>query len=174
MAKGSSTKWRNSARRREMLIAGVLIVAAIAFALIVIPLGVMRPTSVKHLPLSPVFLPYVLSLLVIVFAALHLLEAWIAPDAIASPPSEDDATHPRWKLRVSVLFLCLAGYLLLPEMLGMLATSILVTIGLMALASERNPLILIGVGILMPTLVWLFFTEVAQVPLPGGLFDNWR
>ncbi len=174
MAKGSSSRWRNAARKREMLIAGVLIVAAALFAAIVIPMGVVRPTSVKHLPLSPVFLPYVLALLVIVFAALHLIEAWIAPDAVASPPTEDDAIHPRWKLRIAVLFMCLVGYLLLPELLGMLATSIIVTVGLMVLAGERRLLVLLGVGLIMPLLVWLFFTEVAQVPLPSGFLGDWR
>ena len=121
-----------------------------------------------------VFFVIFVSALVVVFAALHLVEAWIAPDAVAAPPSEDEATHPRWKLRVSVLLACLLGYLLLPDMLGMLATSIIVTIGLMFLAGERRPLILASVGILMPVLVWLFFTQVAQVPLPGGVFEAWR
>ncbi len=174
MAKGSLTKWRNAARKREMSIAGALIVAAILFALIAIPQGVVRPSSVKHLPLSPVFLPYVLALLVVIFAALHLIEAWIAPDAVAAPPSEDDAIHPRWKLRVSVLFAGLLGYLFLPEVLGMLVTAIIVTMGLMALAGERRPGVLLGVGLLMPLLVWLFFTEVAQVPLPSGFLGDWR
>ncbi|MFX0541573.1 tripartite tricarboxylate transporter TctB family protein [Roseovarius sp. S4756] len=174
MARGSSKKWRNAARKREMSIAGVLIIAAAVFALVIIPQGVVRPSSVKHLPLSPVFLPYVLAVLVVIFAALHLVEAWIAPDAVAAPPSDDDATHPRWKLRVSVLFACLLGYLILPDMLGMLATAIMITIGLMFLAGERRPLILTGVGILMPVLVWLFFTQVAQVPLPDGFFEAWR
>lgn len=174
MAKASSTKWRNAARRREILIAAGLILAAVIFALVVIPAGVVRPSSVKHLPLSPVFLPYVLAALVAVFALLHLIEAWIAPDAVASPPSEDEATHPRWKIRVAFLFACLLGYLMLPEMLGMLATSILITIGLMALAGERRLLVLLGVGLFMPLMVWLFFTEVAQVPLPAGMLGDWR
>lgn len=178
MVTARSAKWRNTARRREIAIALALIVAAAVFAFVVIPAGVVKPASVKRLPLSPVFLPYVLTGLVALFAALHLLEAWLAPDAIAAPPDASQETHPRWKLRIAVLCACLAGYLFLPDVLGMLATAIIVTIALMALMSERNPLILIGVGVLLPTLVWLFFTQVAQVPLPLGifesLFDGWR
>ena len=114
MAKDSSTKWRNAARKREMLIAAALIWPRASLHWWSSRMGVVRPSSVKHLPLSPVFLPYVLTVLVIVFAGLHLVEAWIAPDAVAAPPSDDGATHPRWKLRISVLFAGLLGIFCCP------------------------------------------------------------
>ncbi|QFT92122.1 Tripartite tricarboxylate transporter TctB family protein [Roseovarius sp. THAF9] len=156
-------------RGSEIIFAVITILAALVFALVVIPNGVTRPASVKHLPLSPVFLPYVLTIGVGIFALIHLLEAIFA----AHIPGEDDAslgTHPRWKSRVLMLVGLLALYLLMPGRLGMPLTAIIVTIALMAIGGERRPLILLGVGIAVPVLVYLFFAHVAQVPLPMGLF----
>ncbi|MGK7651884.1 tripartite tricarboxylate transporter TctB family protein [Roseovarius sp. B08] len=170
---GTDTDTENrKGRRREIVFAVLTILASVLFALFVIPAGVTSPASVKHLPLSPTFLPYVLTIGVGLFALIHLLEAIFA----AHIPGEDDAslgTHPRWKSRVLMLVGLLALYLLMPERLGMPLTAIVVTIALMAIGGERRPLILLGVGIAVPLLVYLFFAHVAQVPLPMGLFEDW-
>lgn len=159
-------------RRREIIFAALTLLASALFAFVVIPAGVTTPASVKHLPLSPAFLPYVLTAGVGLFALIHLLEAIFA----AHIPGEDEAslgTHPRWKSRVLMLVGLLLVYLLLPDQLGMPVTAMLVTIALMAIGGERRPLILLGVGIGVPLLVYLFFAHVAQVPLPMGLFEDW-
>ncbi|MEI4261562.1 tripartite tricarboxylate transporter TctB family protein [Roseovarius sp. D0-M9] len=160
-------------RRREIVFASLTLAASILFGLFVIPGGVATPSSVKHLPLSPAFLPYLLTVAIGVFALIHLLEAIFAPHI----PAEDEAgsldPHPKWRSRVLMLSALLLVYLLLPSHLGMLATSMLVTIVLLAIGGERRPVILFGVGITVPLLVYLFFAHVAQVPLPLGIFEDW-
>ncbi|EBA07048.1 tripartite tricarboxylate transporter TctB family protein [Sagittula stellata] len=159
-------------RRREIVFAALTLIAAALFAAIVIPAGVTTPGSVKHLPLSPAFLPYVLTGAIALFALVHLLEALFAPHV-----PDDDATppdlHAHWKLRLLVLCVLLLIYLLVPETLGMLLTSIVVTVVLMAMGGERRPLVLLGVGITVPLLIYLFFVHVAQVPMPAGIFEDW-
>lgn len=159
-------------RRREITFAVLTLLASLLFAFVVIPAGVTSPASVKHLPLSPTFLPYVLTIGVGLFALVHLLEAIFA----AHIPGEDGnplGVHPRWFSRLAMLVVLLLIYLILPETLGMPLTAILVTIALMAIGGERRPLILLGVGIAVPVLVYLFFAHIAQVPLPMGLFEDW-
>lgn len=160
-------------RRREILFGAVTVVSAAAFALLVIPDGVTTPASVVHLPLSPAFLPYVLTIGVGLFAAIHFLEAIFAPHMPADDEDRGGGLHARWKSRGLILSLLLLTYLLLPERLGMLTTAIIVTIALLAIGGERRPLILLGVGISVPLLVYLFFVHVAQVPMPTGLFEDW-
>jgi hypothetical protein len=159
-------------RRREIIFALATLLAALLFALLVIPAGVTQPSSVKHLPLSPVFLPYVLTLAVALFALVHLAEAvWAAhiPDEDAPLPDP----HPRRGRRLALLAALLLAYLMLPDRLGMLLTAILVTIALIAMGGERRLPVLFGVGIAVPLLVYLFFVHVAQVPMPAGLFEEW-
>ncbi|WHZ34293.1 tripartite tricarboxylate transporter TctB family protein [Sagittula sp. MA-2] len=159
-------------RRREIIFASLTLIAAILFAAIVIPAGVTTPASVKHLPLSPAFLPYVLTAGVALFALVHLLEAVFAahiPDEDAAAPN----VHAQWKPRLLALCVLLLISLLVPETLGMLLTSIVVTIVLIAMGGERRPLILLGVGITVPLLIYLFFVHVAQVPMPAGIFEDW-
>ena len=160
-------------RRREIVFAALTLAASVLFALIVIPTGVTTPSSVKHLPLSPAFLPYLLTIAIGLFALIHMLEAIFAPHI----PGEDEdmmsGVHPRWKSRLLMLCALLLVYLLAPDRLGMLLTSVLVTIALLAIGGERRPVILLGVGITVPLLVYLFFAHVAQVPLPTGIFEDW-
>ena len=159
-------------RQREIVFAALTLLAAILFGLFVIPAGVTQPASVRHLPLSPVFLPYLLTIAVGVFALVHLAEALLAPH-IPDEDAQAPDPHPRWPLRLAALTGLLLVYLLLPETLGMLLTAILVTIVLMAMGGERRPQILLGVGIAVPLVVYLFFVHVAQVPMPEGLFEGW-
>ncbi|MHA7852025.1 tripartite tricarboxylate transporter TctB family protein [Roseovarius sp.] len=172
----SETTTQTNARkgqRREILFAALTLAASVLFGLFVIPGGVVTPASVKHLPLSPAFLPYLLTAAIGIFALVHLLEAIFAPHI----PAEEEAgaldAHPKWKSRVLMLVALLLVYLLLPDQLGMLVTSMVVTIALLAIGGERRPVILIGVGISVPLLVYLFFTQVAQVPMPLGFFEDW-
>lgn len=160
-------------RRREIIFAALTLAASVLFSLIVVPLGVTTPASVKHLPLSPAFLPYVLTAGIGIFALVHMLEAIFAPHIPAEDEGAQAGLHPRWKGRVLMLCALLLVYLVLPDRLGMLPTSILVTIALLAIGGERRPIILLGVGISVPLLVYLFFAHVAQVPLPTGMFQDW-
>lgn len=147
-------------------------VLAVLFAWFGIPSGVESPANVTALPLSPAFLPYIATGMIFLFGLLHALEA--AVKRRLQPPitsNASDPRHPSWVLRATVVLACFLAYLYLPAVLGMAGVSILVTAGLMLLAGERSPLILIGGSVVLPLLVYVFFTRVAQVPLPLGLFE---
>jgi putative tricarboxylic transport membrane protein len=161
-------------RRRENLIFGiVMIVFAVAMAFVVIPAGVRVPASVTNLPLSPRFFPYVLTGLVFVFAAAFVVMTLFGP-----PPLPDDEEQPEarplWPLRLAALAGILAAYALLSERLGMLPMAVLATLVLLVLGDERRPLVVATAGIVLPVVVYAFFTEVAQVPMPEGILPGWR
>ena len=154
-------------RRYEAIFAVAMMVFAAAMALVVIPAGVRVPASVAHLPLSPRFFPYVLVGMVFVFAAAILVMSVIGP-----PPPPPDTTasalRPRWPLRLAALSAVLMGWVVLPEQVGMLPLAIVATIILLMVGGERRTWVLGAVGVVVPVLVYLLFTEVFHVPMPAG------
>ncbi|WP_022727530.1 tripartite tricarboxylate transporter TctB family protein [Fodinicurvata sediminis] len=170
----SREQYLRAQRLRESVFAIATVAASVLFASLVIPAGVTSPASVEHLPLSPRFLPYVLSALIAIMALVHLAEAWFSPRPPDADPEEEFEPHPRWKLRSSWLGLLLLGYLFLPQWGGMLATAVAATTVLTAVGGERRLPVLLGIGVLVPTAVYFFFTIVVQVPLPAGsLIEGW-
>ncbi len=162
---------RDRLRARQRLQDGVFAVAmmlfAVVMAFVVIPAGVRVPASVTHLPLSPRFFPYVLVGMVFVFAASMLVMSVLGPPPLPGEAAAG-ALRRRWALRLAVLLAVLAGYVTLPERLGMLPMAVLGTVALLAVGGERRLTVLAGVGAVVPVLVYLLFTEVFNVPLPAG------
>lgn len=173
MVDNSMAQAEARARRREVGIGLCLIAVAAFLAFAAIPLGVTRPTSVASLPLSPVFLPYLLSALIGVFATLHIIAAFTVPH-LPVADSDDGTLHPRWLLRGALVAILLLGYLVLPQLIGMFPTALALTVALMRLGGERRLPVLAAFGVLMPLVIYLFFVFIAQVPMPTGVFGDWR
>lgn len=158
------------ARRSRLDIVFSLGVIALAAGLLfwVIPGGVQVPASVKAAPLSPAFLPNVLSALVGLLGLICLVQATLG-QGVPKEASELSFEAARsWPLRFAMVLAAFLAFWLLPEEIGMLPVAIGVMAGLIFAGGERN----IGRGALLAALiplgVWLFFSRVAQVPLPEG------
>lgn len=149
------------------------LVAAILFAAIVIPAGVVAPTSVKALPLDPRFLPYVLVTLVGLFGLICALQGLLGPGVPKEAGEDEFKLRRHWPYGFLVVLAAGLAYCLLPEEIGMLPVSALVTGVLVWFGGERRIIVTIGVAIVLPLLVYLFFTKIAQVPLPEGLTEGW-
>ena len=159
--------------RKDVLFGFGTLIAAILFAAIVIPAGVVSPSSVKALPLAPTFLPYVLTALVGLFGLICGMQALLGPGVPKEIGEEDFELRSGWLIGIIVALGAGVAYYLLPETLGMLPAAILVTGFLVWFGGERKIVIAIGVAIILPLLVYLFFTKIAQVPLPEGLTEGW-
>lgn len=154
-------------RRHDAIFAVAMMVFAVAMAFVVIPAGVRVPASVTHLPLSPRFFPYVLVGMVFVFAAAILVMSVIGPPPLP-PDTEATALRPRWPLRLAALGAVLAAWVVLPERVGMLPLAIVATVILLLVGGERRIWMLGAIGVVVPVLVYLLFTEVFHVPMPAG------
>jgi uncharacterized membrane protein (UPF0136 family) len=160
-------------RRRDGAFGLGMALAAAAFVLWAVPLGVVTPRSVKALPLSPAFLPLVLAVLV------GLLGLVVAVQAMAGPGAPQEADGPvvlrgDWPLRAAAVFGVLGAYVWFSEWLGMLPLAIGATAILLAAGGERSVWRGLAVSLLLPLGVFLFFTQVAQVPLPPGFLEGWQ
>ena len=74
------------------------------------------------------------------------------------------------KLLVAVIALFIY-YVAISEV-GIVLSSSVILIGLMMLGGERRIKVLLPVGIAPPVLLYYFFTYVANVPLPLGVFQS--
>ncbi len=159
--------------RKDVLFGLGTVVATILFAAIVVPAGIVSPASVKALPLSPTFLPYVLSGLIGVFALICGIQALVGSGVPKEINEEEFVLRRKWPLGLLVAIVAGLAYYLLPEMIGMLPAAMLVTGFLVWFGGERGILVAVGVAIVLPLLVYLFFTKIAEVPLPQGMFEGW-
>lgn len=145
--------------------------AAVLFAAFVIPAFVSVPASVKAAPLSPAFLPYVLTGLI---GLLGLVCAGQAMFGRGVPKEDGEGFDParHWPLSAALLAALLAAvfaaFWWLPERVGMLPVAVGTMAAMLLAGGERNVLRLVLVAVAVPVLIWLFFTKVAMVPLPEG------
>lgn len=161
-------------RSKVDLIFGVfMIILAVVFYFWVIPASVRVPKSIEAAPLSPAFLPYILTAMIGTMGLICFLQAQFGRGI---PKEESELTfvaRNNWIVRVSILIAIFALFYLLPNIIGMLLVSIISMSILVFVGGERNFVRGLLVSILLPFGIWLFFTRVAQVPLPEGLLEGY-
>ena len=146
-------------------------IAAAVFIIWAIPNAVVSPGSVKALPLDPSFLPYSLAALIGVMGVICALQSLLGP-GVPKEAGEGFRLRANWPMRLAMVTAAFAAYYLLPETAGMLPVAVAVTGLLVWLGGERNVWRALGVALLLPVLVYFFFTGVAQVPLPEGPLEH--
>lgn len=148
-------------------------VAAVAllFALIVIPAFISVPGSVKAAPLSPAFLPYVLTGLIGLLGLVCATQSLIGQGV---PKEDGEGFDPAngWFFKTLLLAAVFMSFWWLPELVGTLPVAIAAMAVLLVIGRERSLVRGAAVAVLVPVLVWLFFVEIAQVPLPEGPIEE--
>lgn len=156
------------------LIFGIfMITLAAIFYFWVIPASVRVPGSIDAAPLSPAFLPYILTATVGIMGLICCLQAQFGRGL---PKEESELTfvaRSNWIARFTMLIAVFALFYLLPDVVGMLLVSMISMSILVFIGGERNLVRGMLVSILLPFAIWLFFTRVAQVPLPEGLLEGY-
>lgn len=68
--------------------------------------------------------------------------------------------------------LTLLFYAIALPTLGFVVTSTIVLFVLLLLAGERKPVWLVFIPALLPVSLFFFFTKVANIPIPTGIFET--
>jgi hypothetical protein len=152
-----------------------------------IPVGVKSPPNVKVPALAPEFWPTIILWLMLAFAVVILVQGVVAvmrtgtneapeQNALAEEDtvngSHGDASSSARMLRTIAAIGLLFAYQALIDVIGMLAVSILACLAFTILSGERRYKIFVPVAVLLPTILYYFFTKVAGVPLPLGIFEE--
>ncbi len=158
------------------VVLGVVLMATFALVwLVLIPHGVQVPKNIKIAALSPDFWPR------IVTAGMVLLGAAVSVSGVfhqrrhgvaTVAPSDDEKRARRMAAAkiIAAMVLLLAYYALVP-LLGMVVASMLALPAFAAMYGERRWTILAPLAVLLPVAMYFFFTRVAGIPMPLGLFE---
>lgn len=143
----------------------ILLIGAATFA-VLIPAGIVVPGSVDQLALAPDFWPRIVAAVIFLMGLIMV--------ARPGPPAPE-AGALSWKKRfpgLCVVGACLFGFHLLIPYLGMVAGGTAVILILMWYAGERGLYRLFGIALSVPVILYLFFVQVARIPLPLGWFES--
>jgi len=165
--------------RAERFIGGGVLALGAAVFFWLIPAGVDSPANVAHLSLAPDFWPRIIAVVLALTGLLLMLN----PGAAAvdeSPSHESPRESPAPSstgmrvLRLGVVLAMLFGFYALIPYAGMVVPGMAFIFALTGFAGERRWRLMATVAVAVPLLLYLFFTQVAGVPIPLGVFESLR
>ncbi len=173
---------------RDILIGGATITIAGVGFFVVIPIGIDVPSSVKILALSPDFWPRIIMVMMAVCGLVVLAQGILASrndDGALHPETNDDTVpvvtnsvvHFDSRGQFVRVTAALAGlfafYFVVPYVGLVVGAMIIIVLSTRHLGVKswlRSGLL----AVIMPVALYFFFTEVAQIPIPLGLFEELR
>jgi len=159
----------NFDNKRDLVAAVGFIVIALGILFVAIPYGVQEPKKVKFVALSPSYYPRLICYCLLGFGiALLARQIFSALKKDTAKFIDDQTIKKVYLLAVAVLLF--AYYLSLPFLGFVLASSIVLFL-LLLLAGDRNYFALVSIPLLLPICVYLFFTKVANIPIPAGILE---
>jgi len=155
--------------RKQDLLAGLLLTCiAVLVIWVAIPYGVQEPKKVKFAALSPSYYPRLVGYCLLAFGLILLATRWLSKQK-----SEDSSNNlrSRWLLVLIGIIATLAAYYLALEPLGFVLASTIAVFVLLLMAGERSVVALIAIPLVLPIALHLFFTNVANIPIPSGILQ---
>lgn len=154
-------------RRAEVITGlGIMLMAAMVLWWIV-PTYVVTPKRVPFKALSPAFWPNIIGWIMLACGAILALRAFFAkpvPEAVA-----DDITISRNEgVRLLAVGAILLGMFLLLPVIGMVWSCMAGFFLLVLMSAGRNLIWGIIAAVLLPLILYVFFTKVAGVAIPQG------
>lgn len=149
--------------------AGLLLGAiGLVFILILIPHGVVEPRKVKYAALSPSYYPRIVAIALLGLGMLVAVRGFLEhrqadePDAMARPDAG---------VRIAAVFCLLGLYAVLIGTVGFVLMSALVLAALTFLAGERRLWLIAANAVVLPFVLYFFFVEIANIPIPAGVLE---
>lgn len=168
--------WTNdmSVSRKDIWLGSGVIAFGGFLLLYAIPTFVHTPSNVRALVLSPLFWPTIIAFLIILLGALLILSRLFGPSPIASEQtavfevSRDELLFA-W-LRLGASAVVMAGLVQATPLLGMVISTGLAFAAFAAIVMTPRPIAAAILAILLPLVLYLFFSHVAGVSVPQGRF----
>jgi uncharacterized membrane protein len=176
--------------KRDIWIGGATISIAALGYFVVIPLGVDVPKSVTILALSPNFWPNIIMGMLAACGLVVLIQGNLAKrdaapaTSLADMASQDAAAEKVGEvvhygtqgqfLRVSSAFIGLFAFYFLSPYIGVVVGSMILVLASTRTLGVRSWAKSITLAVLLPGLLYFFFTLVAQIPIPLGLLEELR
>ena len=160
-----------------LLSIGLLLFFLLTFFYI-IPKGIYVPGNIRLKVMAPDFFPKTVSLFLIFMSlvfgcqTLVLLHKRRHLQRPETPPGTDRLKTIGWVPVVKVLSAIFLLFLYYQTVVwvGILAASILFLVIFSVLYGERRFKITIPLAVILSVVIYLFFTKIAKIPLPQGIF----
>lgn len=155
--------------RRNLIIGMTLVFLGALFLLIIIPIGIKVPGHLPKAATSPAMWPQAAAALLL--AAGLILTAFVLVDRHLKGPTPGTRPEPligNWRLVAGVLIMFVCWGLI--PILGLPAVSALALAGFGYLMGTSRPWLLGVLAVVLPAVLYAFFTWAANVPVPLGLF----
>ena len=139
---------------------GILLLALLAL-LVIIPAGVDPPANIKIRALAPGFWPNIVMLFMAFMGLIIAVQGFLdyrSASATEQPRPADQLAPAIATLRVVT---------------AIVAASMIAILAFTLLSGERRWRYVIPVSLVLPVLLYYFFTHVANVFIPLGLFEDW-
>lgn len=163
---------------RDVLAATAILILTLGAVFVLIPMGVQVPGSVKSAALSPAFWPRIIGFGAIAASVFMVIETLTMRQPTLNLTAEEetiaDLGHSTafGNLRAVVLTAALFGFYFSLTTLGIPLACVLLMAAMMLYFGESNRLLVVGLSVSIPILLFLFFRYVAGVPIPLGIFAN--
>lgn len=163
------------AKTRKNIYLGVGLIFVFGIVLLfVIPKAIVVPANIKILSLRPDFWPGLLCVALIVISFFLVIVSCYENRVSKNLPERPASLPPKTLTKSSeiikplIVITGLIAYYYAIEPLGIIIASILALFGLALLYGERKFSRLIPLAVLLPIVVYFFFSKVANVFLPTG------
>lgn len=156
--------------RKLDLLAGLLFICVAAVIIwVAIPHGVQEPKKVKFAALSPSYYPRLVGYCLLLFGLVLLITRGIS--AKHKPTDENQNLSNNWIVVLIGIAVTLSAYYFSLEFLGFVLASSIALFILLLIAGERSVPALLLIPALLPLALHLFFTKVANIPIPSGFLQ---
>lgn len=162
-----------TSRGWDLVIGSGVVILALLGLLAIIPSGVVLPGGIDIAALSPDFWPQMVMIGMGLAGAIVLFQGLFpAAGATNSDSDNESLSFGIATLKLVTAILSVFVYYFAITYVGIVVSSCVVLLGLMMLGGERRYAILLPTAIILPVLLYYFFTYVANVPLPLGMFQS--
>lgn len=144
----------------------VMLGLGLAMILLLIPLAVDEPRRVKYAALSPSYYPRIIAICLSILGLVIAVRSALARPTEAAEKTEN---RPDAMQRIFIVFCLLLAMALVLKTLGFIVTTSLALGAATWFAGERNYAMIIGLGIIIPLVLYFFFLKVAGIPIPLGV-----
>jgi len=147
----------------------IILLLGIATFFILIPKGIVVPSNIEVLALSPDFWPRIVAALFSLCGVTMIFQS-----TAEKSDSENEASITSRIPRLTITLLALfAFYFVIPQ-LGMVVPAIALIFGMMFFSGERRWVMMATTAIVTPLLLYVFFVYIANIPIPLGIFESIR
>ena len=153
--------------KKDILAASIFVFFGLLLILLLIPRGVVEPGNVVLAILSPSYYPKIVSYILILIGLGIFIKNF--PNGFFE---ESEKIEKKYLFRILIIFITILTIVFFLPTFGIPLTSGIALLFLLMLGGERRPIIIFLVSTLVPLLIYLFFTKVAQIPIPNGLLES--